>query len=298
MSTPACFVTTIDLSLEGKLREDLADQGFEFTTPAYTLFSAQKKGVSCTLYSSGKLTVQGKDKEEFISFYLEPEILKTFSFAYPETTVNLSPHIGIDESGKGDFFGPLCIAGVHATTEQIKELLAMGVKDSKRMADKPILVLSKKIKECVPHSLVRISPSKYNELYVQFKNLNKLLAWGHATAIFELVEKTGCIDIIIDQFANESLVENALKLKQIKVNLVQRHRAEEDPVVAAASILARAAFLEGLESLGRQVNKELQKGVSAKVIETGKALVHSMGKEVLARVSKQHFKTTSDVLNA
>ncbi len=291
-----CFVAKIDVSLEGKLREDLAAQGFVFTAPPYTLFSAVKKGVSCTLYSSGKLTVQGKDKEEFISFYLEPEILKTFSFDYPEVNVSMTARIGIDESGKGDFFGPLCIAGVQADEAKIKELLAIGVKDSKKMADKSVLTLSKKIKVICPHSIVRLSPLKYNELYDNFKNLNRLLAWGHATAIQELVEKTKCTEVIIDQFASEDLVENALERKQIQVKLTQRHRAEEDPVVAAASILARAAFLEGLESLGKQVNKELPKGVSAQVIATGKALVASMGEQVLEKVAKLHFKTRSECL--
>ncbi len=292
----ACFVAKIDVALEGKLREDLAAQGFEFSVPPFSLFSATKKGVSCTLYSSGKLTVQGKDKEEFISFYLEPEILKTFSFAYPEVNVNLTPRIGIDESGKGDFFGPLCIAGVQADGAKIKELLAMGVKDSKRMTDKSVLALSKKIKVVCPHSIVRIFPLKYNELYDSFKNLNMLLAWGHAMAIQELVEKTQCTDVIVDQFASEDLVETALRRKQIKVKLTQRHRAEEDPVVAAASILARAAFLEGLESLGKEVNKELPKGVSPLVIATGKALVAKEGKEVLKKVAKLHFKTTAECL--
>lgn len=292
----ACFVATIDLSLETKLREDLADQGFEFTAPEHTLFSALKKGVSCTLYKSGKLTVQGKDKDEFISFYLEPEILKTFSFDYPETTVSLTPRIGIDESGKGDFFGPLCIAGVQAGEDKVKELLQLGVKDSKKMADKTVLSLSKKIKAAFPHSIVRISPLKYNELYENFKNLNKLLAWGHATAIEELVKKTKCSNVIIDQFASEHLVENALGRKQVKVALSQRHRAEEDPVVAAASILARAAFLEGLEALGKQVGKELAKGVSPKVLQIGKELVNAKGKESLRMVGKLHFKTYNDII--
>src|SRR5580693_626798 len=106
------FVATIDLALADKLREDLVGQGFELTKPPYTLFSAQKTGVSCTLYTSGKLTVQGKGKDEFIAFYLEPEILKKLAYTHPELGVDMTARIGIDEAGKGDFFGPLCIAGV------------------------------------------------------------------------------------------------------------------------------------------------------------------------------------------
>jgi ribonuclease HIII len=293
---PACFVTTIDLALTDKLRGDLLEQGFDLSTPQYTLFSAKKKGISCTLYESGKLTVQGKDKDEFITFYLEPEILKAFAYSYPENQVDLTPHIGIDEAGKGDFFGPLCIAGVQAGDEQIKQLLQLGVRDSKRMSDKTIRELSKKIKAIYPHSIVRISPQKYNELYMRFHNLNRLLAWGHATAIAELFEKTGCEEVLIDQFASEHLVKNALQQKKLSLRLTQRPRAEEDSVVAAASILARAAFLEGLELLSRDLSFPLPKGASQQVVAAGIALVKKHGENILEKIAKLHFKTREDIL--
>ncbi len=292
-----CFVTTIDLRLADKLRQDLLNQGFTFTQPQYTVFSAQKKGVSCTLYTSGKLTVQGKERQEFISFYLEPEILGTFSFNYPEADLDLKPRIGIDEAGKGDFFGPLCIGGVQAGEEGVQELLKIGVRDSKKMSDESVLKIARKIRSAFPHSIVRIPPLKYNELYRQFHNLNHLLAWGHATAIAELVEKTKCQEVLIDQFASEHLVINAIKRKNLSIHLTQRHRGEEDLVVAAASILARAAFLEGLEQLGKTVGMILPKGASAEVIRAGKTLVAKQGREILNTVAKLHFKTTEVVLN-
>lgn len=294
---PSCFVATIDLSLADKLRGDLIEQGFDLTIPQYTLFSAQKKGISCTLYTSGKLMVQGKDKEEFISFYLEPEILKNFSFSYPENQIDLTPHMGIDEAGKGDFFGPLCIAGVQAGDDKIKELLSLGVKDSKKMTDPKILSLSKKIKELFPHSIVRIFPLKYNEMYDSFHNLNRLLAWGHATTIADLFEKTGCANVLIDQFASEHLVKNALTQKKLTLNLTQRPRAEEDPVVAAASILARAAFLEGMDQLSREMGIILPKGASAKVEEAARELVAKHGSSILKKCAKLHFKTLDKVTN-
>ena len=209
----------------------------------------------------------------------------------------LVPHIGIDESGKGDFFGPLCIAGVQADEEKIKELLKIGVRDSKQISDSVIRKLSAQIKKACPHAIVFISPKKYNELYASFHNLNKLLAWGHATAIGELVTKTGCTTVTIDQFASEHVVKNALKQKQIEVELTQRHRAEADPVVAAASILARAAFLEGLEHLGKQFEMELPKGASQQVIKTGKALVKKFGPQILEQIAKLHFKTKEEILH-
>jgi ribonuclease HIII len=292
----SCFVATIDLKLTEKLRSDLIEQGFALTTPPYTLFAAQKKGVSCTLYASGKLTVQGKGMEEFINFYLEPEILQSVAFSYPETEVDMASRIGIDEAGKGDFFGPLCIGGVQADEEKIKELIAIGVRDSKRMSDSSVRAMSVKIKKICPHSVVFVSPKKYNELYASFHNLNRLLGWGHATAIAELFNKTGCTNVVIDQFAGEHVVQNALKQKKIDVTLTQRHRAEADPVVAAASILARAAFLEGLERLGQQFQVELPKGASQAVIKAGKAIVEKYGPEVLEQVAKLHFKTKDEVL--
>lgn len=292
----SCFVALIDLALSEKLRNDLIDRGFTLTTPPHTLFSAQKKGISCTLYISGKLTVQGKDKEDFIHFYLEPEILGSFSYSHPESQLDLTARIGIDEAGKGDFFGPLCIAGVYADAELMKELLKIGVKDSKNLSDAAVLVLKSKIVKMAPHCIVRLFPKKYNELYENFRNLNRLLGWGHATAIAELVAKTGCHHVIIDQFAHESVVESALRQKKIEVDLTQKHKGEADPVVAAASILARAAFLEGLEQLGAKLGTPLLKGASAQVIAAGKSLVSRWGESILQEVAKLHFKMTREVL--
>jgi ribonuclease HIII len=291
------FVATIDLSLAPKLQTDLEEQGFTLTKPPYTLFSAQKQGISCTLYTSGKITVQGKGKDDFIAYYLEPEILKNLAYTYPELGVDMTPHIGVDEAGKGDFFGPLCIAGVQADEEGIKKLLALGVKDSKRMGDKNILTLATKIKLGFPHSIIRIFPLRYNEMYASFQNLNRLLAWGHGTAISELVEKTGCEQALIDQFANEKLVENAVKKKNLQVKLTQRPRAEEDPVVAAASILARAAFVEGIDQLSKEAGFELPKGASDKVVAAGRKLLEQHGGESLGKFAKLHFKTYHDILS-
>lgn len=293
--TPSSFVTQVDTKIANQLKNDLIEQGFEITTPQYTLFSGKKKGISCTLYQSGKLMVQGKEMKEFIEFYLEPHILKTFTFSHKESPVDQSAHIGIDESGKGDFFGPLCIAGVFATTEQISDLKALGVRDSKALNDDAMLKMGPKIRKLCKHHVVRINPTKYNELYSQFLNLNKLLAWGHATAIEQLVIETSCTEVIIDQFASEHVVETALKRKKLVVNLAQRHRAEEDVVVAAASILARCAFLEGLAKLKEQFGIEFSKGASKATIEAGRRFIIKYGKEALVQVSKVHFKTTQQL---
>lgn len=295
------YVITLDLSLSGKLLQGLKDQGFEITTPLYTLFSGKKSGVSCTLYKSGKLMVQGKNKEEFIEFFLEPEILQHFEYKYKEVIapppLHFHPHIGIDESGKGDFFGPLCIAGVYATAEQVATLKAIGVKDSKVMNAAAITKVAQGIRTTCAHHVVQINPAKYNELYSKFKNLNRLLAWGHATVIEQLAERTGCRDVLIDKFGSEDLVLTAIKRKDIEINLTQRTHAEEDLVVAAASILARDAFVKGIEKLAVEYAVKLPKGASAGTVTAGRAFVAKHGPEMLGAVAKLHFKTTGVVLN-
>ncbi len=293
---PSCFSCKIDLSLHDKLKEDLSKMGFAFSKPSYTLFSAKKKGIICMFYESGKFTVQGKEKDHFIEFYLEPEIMKNFSYTHPEAFVNYTARIGVDEAGKGDFFGPLCVASVYADEEKIKELLALGVKDSKTFSDKKILEIGKKLKDRFAHTLLRIFPEKYNELYLRFKNLNSLLGWAHATVIEKLVLQTKCSNIIIDQFANESVVKKAVEKKKISIHLSQRHRAEEDIVVAAASILARYGFLEGMKVLSDEIDMLLPKGASKKVIETGEKIVSRHGPQILEKVAKIHFKTHGEII--
>jgi ribonuclease HIII len=295
MNQPATFVANVDIKIASKMLNDLKQQGFEISIPQYTLFSAKKKGVSCTLYQSGKLTVQGKDKQEFIEFYLEPEVLGTFQHTYQELDLDLQPRIGIDESGKGDFFGPLCVAGVFAGGEDIKKLKALGVKDSKALGDDNIRRIGIKIRASVAHQIIRINPAKYNELYAQFKNLNSLLAWGHATAIEQLAESTGCKKVIVDQFADERVVKSALARKKLSVDLTQRHRAEEDIVVAAASILARLAFLDGLDKMKEEYGMVFPKGASSLTIKAGRSYAAKFGREALRLVAKLHFKTLDSI---
>jgi ribonuclease HIII len=289
------FVTHIDPKLSDKLLIDLKNQDFEISTPPYTIFAAKKKGISCTLYQSGKLVVQGKEHQAFVEFYLEPEILQSFPMSHPLVGKDVTPHIGIDESGKGDFFGPLCIAGVFAKEEDFAKLQEMGVKDSKALGDPAIQKIATKIRAHCLYHVVKINPAKYNQIYAEFKNLNRLLAWGHATTIEQLIEKSNCRDVIIDQFADEHVVLLALKRKKLMVNLTQRHRGEEDLVVAAASILARDAFIKGLAQLGEELGMILPKGASAAVKAAGQKILQKWGQSKLLHVSKAHFKTFTQI---
>jgi ribonuclease HIII len=295
MAKTSCFSATIDLKLTEKLRADLTAQEFEFSKPPYTLFSAKKKGLSCTLYESGKLTVQGKEKDPFIEFYLEPEILQEFKFTHPVAHADLKPRIGMDEAGKGDFFGPLCIGALYADEAGIKQLIEWGIQDSKNLSDATVLKMAKKIRAAFSYTVIRLFPLKYNELYARFKNLNRLMAWAHTAALSELSQKTGCKEAILDQFADKSLVESQVAQKKLDVHLEQRTKGESDVVVAGASILARAAFLEGLEKMREEHGMEFPKGASNAVKVAARAYVEKQGKSALGNVAKTHFKTANEL---
>jgi len=212
------------------------------------------------------------------------------------TTPQSTGQIGIDESGKGDYFGPLVIAGVFATPDQEQQLKAAGVRDSKLLSDTKATSLSAQIRSTCVHTLVVIGPERYNSLYGSFKNLNRLLAWGHARAIENLLEQVACDRVIADQFGDERFLNNALMAKGRSVKLIQKPRAEEEIAVAAASIVARAEFLRRLQELSSRHGVALPKGASDAVITAGKGFVQKHGAEALGQVAKLHFRTTERVL--
>lgn len=295
MVKPACFSTKITEDKFLKLKDLLLDQGFSLSIPQYTVFQGKKTGITVTLYESGKLTVQGKAKEEFIEFYLEPQILESIEYTSPEASVDFTPRIGVDEAGKGDFFGALCISAVYADEGSIRLLLEEGIKDSKTLSDQRAHVLAKKIKQCTVYETMILKPEKYNELYQKFGNLNRLLAWCHATVIDALSKKTGCMFATIDQFGDERLVASALARKNEAVELQQQHKGEADIVIAAASILARAAFLDSLERLSAPFGFQLPKGASTIVKQVAKKIA-SKDLSLLQTVCKTHFKTYNEVI--
>jgi ribonuclease HIII len=204
--------------------------------------------------------------------------------------------IGIDESGKGDYFGPLVIAAVFVDRTTQGELALMQVRDSKKISDGRILEMAPDIKTICPHSVIAIGPQKYNELYEKIRNLNRLLAWGHAKALENLLERVPCSLAISDQFGDERLILNALQAKGRTVTLEQRTGAESDLAVAAASVLARSEFLIRLKRLSNEVGTTLPKGASSAVELAGRMVVKKHGRERLAAVAKLHFKTTKAVL--
>lgn len=204
-------------------------------------------------------------------------------------------HIGTDESGKGDFFGPLVIAGVMVNEQAAKIFMDAGIKDSKKVTDKKILTLEPLIKANSAYSVIAISNGRYNELYNKIKNLNKLLAWGHARAIENILEKETCEYALSDKFGDESLIESALMKNGRSIRLEQMVRAESDIAVAAASILARAAFVHKIQEMGNTYGLEFPKGCAPQVKDVARVFVNKYGKEKLSEVCKTHFKTFKEI---
>jgi ribonuclease HIII len=302
MAEPTSFTFKIDAAQAQKLRGLLEAQNFTFREVPYTLWGAQKQKLTVNAYTSGKLLVQGRGAKEFVEFTVEPEITGVAKVGYDEVhnPEMFQPHAGIDESGKGDFFGPLVIAGVYTDGDLPRQLLDLGVKDSKLISsDKKALEVADAIKECLSldrFNVIVISPEKYNDLYAKFANLNRLLAWRHATVIENLLTRwPACPRALSDKFAHESLIQRALKERGKGIKLEQRTKAESDIAVAAASILARAAFLTRLKFLGEKFGVVLPKGASAQVKAVAREIFQKHGAEALKSVSKYHFKTFAEV---
>jgi len=284
------------------LRWVLRGQGYEFEEKPYMLFSARKHKLNIAVYEKGpKAVIQGKGIEDFITFVLEPEILGEAKLGYEEvhSPELFEPHFGVDESGKGDFFGPLVIAGVYVDANLAKIFRNAGVQDSKAIgSDKRIRDLASAIRKSgAPHSVVTIAPPRYNELYRKIGNLNRLLAWGHARVIENLCElRPDCPRALSDKFADVRVLERSLMEKGKKIRLDQRTKAESDFAVAAASILARERFIDWLADSEKSSGIKLPRGASAAVKAAATALVKKSGADALERHAKTHFKTAAEVL--
>jgi ribonuclease HIII len=277
--------------------------------------------VPVALYRTGKVLVQGKPG----AFQSELKVWAYGSSTPPQMVNNNVPsqsplmdvsvtpshsvpskpqmtgsaRIGSDESGKGDYFGPLVVAAVYVDKQTEAQLLALNVRDSKQLTDSTILSLADEIKTiCRGHGMVRTYlPERYNQLYQQTSNLNLLLADAHAQVITTLQKKAPSDLAIVDQFGDEALVREALIRAGCKIVVEQRHRAEDDTAVAAASIIARAEFVCQMAALSVMVGFDLPKGASnPRIVEIGREIVASGGLDTLRKVAKLHFKITTAIL--
>ena len=268
----------------------------------HTRIAVKSEDCNINLYESGKCLVQGKGAPDFVLFILEPNVLRTAGLGY-EKALNpeaRQPRIGIDESGKGDFFGPIVIAAAYADEGLVDAMQKMDVKDSKDISsDARAILLGRDLRRLLGnrYSVIKIGPRKYNELYAKMRNLNTLLAWAHARALENLLEVIpDCPRAISDQFGSKQQVERALMRKGRQIELVQRHRAESDMAVAAASVIARELFLRSLKDMEKEYDQPFPKGASAAVREAAVNLAKHKGPAVLVEAAKCHFKTTDAVL--
>jgi ribonuclease HIII len=287
-----------------KLHGILVGQGFKFEPRPYTIYFAQKPGLTVAVYEKGpKAVIQGKDTWNFIQFTLEPEVLGEARLGYEEIhhPERFAPHFGIDESGKGDFFGPLVIAGAYTDETIARHLLEAGIRDSKSIgSDAQIRKLAEVVRATpgLVSEVIVVAPEKYNPLYEKIGNLNRLLAWGHARVIENLCgRRPECPAALSDQFANPRVLERALMERGRKITLRQQTKAESDYAVAAASILAREKFIDWLAAAEKKWGVKFPKGASSAVLEAARTLVHTHGPDALRATAKLHFKTATQAMS-
>ena len=306
MSNPNCYVCTLTDAQIGQLRDALEQRNWSFSEAPHAHWKAQQDKTSVVAYCSGKLTVQGRGTPDLVQFVLEPDILGEARYGYEnvlaetENPEMFQPHGGIDESGKGDYFGPLVVAAAYVDEETARRLLAIGVTDSKAIkSDRRIAELAEETRSLLrgQFAIVAVGPVAYNRLYDKIGNVNRLLAWGHAQALENLLERVpGCPRAISDQFGRKETVLRALKERGRAIVLEQRTKAESDIAVAAASVLARHEFVRRLELLAKEVGQSLPKGAGPLVLARAKEIAAAGGEEALAQVAKLHFRTTRQAL--
>ena len=296
------FSEKIDTKKQNEIKEFILQNFDVIINPKqYTFWEIKHKDFTATFYNSSKFVVQGKNinslldclssKFNEIEAKKEPISSKTAS----GSTLHSSPYIGTDESGKGDFFGPLVIAGVMVNEKNRPIFEELGIKDSKTLKDEQMLKMAVQIQKHSIYSVVAISNTKYNELYANFKNLNKLLAWGHARVIENILEKQPCDYALADKFGDESLILNALQKHGQKIKLEQKVRAESDIAVAAASVLARATFVQKMRTMENFYGCKFPKGCNSIVKDSAKIFIQKYGKDRLKEVCKAHFKTFNEI---
>jgi len=296
------YTTNLSSNQADALKTLLQARNYQFREVPYARFAAEKEKTNVVFYESGKLVVQGKGTQDFVEFVLEPEVLKQAKLGY-ESVLNpeiLLPRLGVDESGKGDFFGPMCAAGVYMNESMIKAWKEAGVRNSKNIgSDKRIREWAEIIRKtpgCVS-TVVPIGNEAYNRLFLKLRSVNAMLAWGHARVIENLMAlqyqmKPMPVRAISDQFAaTADTVNKALMRLGRSIELIQRHRAEEDLAVAAASILARNEFVTRLSNMEKQYGMVFPKGAGAIVDAAAKEFIGKHGVENLPKVAKMHFRT-------
>lgn len=296
------YTTPLTSAQAKTLRQTLQRGGFKFVPVDHTLFAARKGTLNVTVYLKGpKVLVQGRDTEDFVRLTLEPKVLGEARLGHEKILQPdmFTPHFGIDESGKGDYFGPLVIAGVFTNAAVARALLEAGVIDSKRVTSPArIRELARRIRATrgVRVELLAINPPRYNTLYQSLGNVNLLLASGHAKVIAKLAAALpSCRRTLSDRFANRELLARTLHRQGLTLTLEQRSKAETDVAVAAASIIACEHFIDWIDQASAKYGIPLPRSAGDAAVDAARTLVAKMGPDALGKVAKLHFRTSARV---
>jgi len=308
--TLTSYTIKLDAAQQAKLRAHCEARGWERVQLAYThfAFKSEQARLNVAAYTSDKVVIAGKGTEDFVKNVLEPEVTGSAQLGYeaelhPEW---FEPHAGLDESGKGDFFGPVIAATVIGDRAAIEAWREAGAQDSKKMTDGRIVALDRLIRStrgAVVRTCFCKTMGRYNALMLRPRaNLNSLLAWQHASALREALAVQPVAWGLLDQFSTQPLVQRELKKKAAEVpagfELKMRTKAEEDPVVAAASIVARAEYVRQMHALSEQFGEPLQKGAGPLVKKQAAQLIDKLGAAALGDFAKLHFRTAYEVVSA
>jgi ribonuclease HIII len=301
MSTSTFTLTSDE---QHRLVSTLSSGNYDLRDVDHARIAGKANQCTIVLYNSGKLVLQGKGSAEWQEFVLEPEILQR-TVPSPSSSADSGqaplPRIGIDESGKGDFFGGMTIAAFRLTDQALNLVQALGIQDSKRIkSDDKIHAIASALNDSGLGNceILPLPPETYNRLVKKMGSVNRVLAWAHATVLENLLERHPDTSYAIaDQFGPEHQIQSALKTKGKAITLKQRHKAESDPAVAAASILARDAFVTQLKELATLTGCRLPLGATH-VRPSAEEIVRRAGPEILTRIAKTHFRTTRQVLQA
>ena len=302
MTQKTSFSFKLAKDQQDTLTEILRGGNYRSVPVEHTTIAVETPDCRINLYKSGTCLVQAQGAGEFVTFVLEPLVLQQAGVGY-EDVLNpegIQPHMGVDESGKGDFFGPLVVAAAYVDQDLAEPMRKMDVKDSKRItSDDKARQMGRDLRKMLGRrfAIIKIGPEAYNRLYTKMRSVNTILSWAHARAIENLLEAIpDCPRAISDQFGNAAQVTRALMKKGRQIELIQRHRAESDLAVAAASIIAREGFLFALSDLKQKYGMPFPKGASSAVKEAAVSLVRQKGPSILLETAKCHFKTTDEVL--
>lgn len=299
MSAAETRVYPMDAGAGRRLAAALTAAGYQFRAAPYARFQAQGEEVTVTLYTSGKLVVQGRAVDDWAGRHLAAgaTALQPGAKAGDAPLALDAPALGSDEAGKGDTFGPLVVCGVAALPEQRPFLAELQVADSKRMSDARVRLTAGLLRAQLPHAERVLAPEEYNDRHREAGSINRLLAQLHLEVLRELYQRTGIAAAVVDRFGDDRPVSAAAAAAGLPLRLREVPRAERHPAVAAASVLARDRFLEGMQQLEEFAASDLPLGSGAPVAPALRRVLQIHGRAGLPKLAKMHFRNVQQALS-